>query len=299
MSKSMRDKAQGKSWYPAPALVRKRIAEMNRAFESSFPDRKFPNDRRGRKWARYMMRTKRLYPGPRDYLWLEQWCPWMDQSDRDRMLGSKGHWYSSSSLGQHLEVDNDMRKELELWTMRPNDVEWTQVQSERKERQYKKRQEKRRANGVKARRKDAAEPWKTLGMSKTTYYRKKLHLTGETPESPASTPVGTGDSHVSQAEAAAISLPAPSERRVTAPSREKLLLQGIEQSAFGPIRRKLMEQAQAMREQREAMPENAPEPPGNNVVPFSAKPTKPTHWHSGRPMGIYRKARLHPLADAA
>jgi hypothetical protein len=36
----------------------------------------------GRKWARYMIRTKRLYPGPLDYLWLKSWCPWMTESER-------------------------------------------------------------------------------------------------------------------------------------------------------------------------------------------------------------------------
>ena len=143
-----RGRAQAKSWYPEPGLVRRRIAEMTRAYESSFPQRKLPNNGLGRKWARYMMRTKGLYPRPHDYLWLKSWCPWMDESERDKILSYKGHWYSGGSLGEHLEVDNAMRKDLELWTMRPNDVEWERVQSERRERQYMETQEKRRASSL-------------------------------------------------------------------------------------------------------------------------------------------------------
>jgi hypothetical protein len=146
-----RSKAQAKSWHPAPALVRKRIAELNRAYAAFFPTRKLPDNGLGRKWARYMMRTKRLYPSPHDYLWLKRWCPWMDQSEQDKILGYRGHWYSTSSLGQHLEIDNDMRTSLKLWTMRPNDVAWEDVQLERKERDYMKKQAKRRKNGMRTR----------------------------------------------------------------------------------------------------------------------------------------------------
>ena len=60
MSKAKRGKAQAKSWYAAPSLVRKRIAEINRTYKSFFPDRKLPDNGRGRKWAKYMMRTSRL-----------------------------------------------------------------------------------------------------------------------------------------------------------------------------------------------------------------------------------------------
>ena len=76
---SKRGKTQAKSWYPEPALVRKRVGEMNRAFESSFPEQRLPNNGLGRKWAKYMVRTKRLYPGPLDRLWLKSWCPWMTE----------------------------------------------------------------------------------------------------------------------------------------------------------------------------------------------------------------------------
>jgi hypothetical protein len=184
-----------KKWYPDPALVRKRIKEMGRAFEACFPNQELPNNGLGRKWARYMMRTKRLYPSPQDYVWLENWCPWMDQPERDRILGLSGHWYSTSSLGQHLEICNDIRKELRLWTMRPTDVAWEQVQSEMKDRKHRARQERRHADGVKVRRKGVAQPWKPLGMGRTKYYRLGLHLntivadvTNGTPESPVSIP---------------------------------------------------------------------------------------------------------------
>ena len=187
-------------WYPHPAQVRRRVSEITRAYESCFPQQRLPNNGLGRKWARYMMRTKRLYPGPLDYLWLECWCPWMGEFERHKILRCKGHWYSGNSLGQHLEIDNAMRKELSLWTMRPNDIEWEQVQSERRERQYMKAQEKRRADGVKARRKGMAEPWKALGMSKATFYRKKLHLAHETPELPPSLYLQGGDFRVSPSE---------------------------------------------------------------------------------------------------
>jgi hypothetical protein len=67
-----------------------------------------------------------------------------------------------------------------------------------------------------------------------------------------------------------------------------------------------MEQAQGMRDQREAMGERWPgKAPSGNVVPFPrqpkpamAMPTKPPHWHSGEPMGIHRKPKHQPLAVA-
>jgi hypothetical protein len=210
---SKRGKAQAKSWYPEPALVRKRVAEMTRAYMSFFPQRQLPNNSLGRKWARYMIRTKRLYPGPHDYLWLKSWCPWMNESDQDEILGLKGHWYTTGSLGARLEIGNAMRQDLALWTMRPDDVEWEQFQLEQNKREYLKVQEKRRAKGVKPRRKGTAEPWKAHGMSKATYYRKKLHLAHETPESTLTSPVGRADSQVSlsQAKAAAITPAAPSK----------------------------------------------------------------------------------------
>jgi hypothetical protein len=200
MSKAKRGKAQAKSWYPDPALVRKRVAEMTRAYQSSFPQRRLPNNGLGRKWARYMMRTKRLYPGALDYLWVENWCPWMDESECDRILSYKGHWYSSGSLGERLEIDNAMRKELRLWTMRPNDVPWEQVQSEMRQRQYMRTQAKRRRNGVRTsaeRKANSARAKAALGISRAKYYRLGLHKTGETVLSRVSIPVGTRDLSVS------------------------------------------------------------------------------------------------------
>ena len=40
-----------KKWYPDPALVRKRIKEMGRAFEACFPNQELPNNGLGRKWG--------------------------------------------------------------------------------------------------------------------------------------------------------------------------------------------------------------------------------------------------------
>jgi hypothetical protein len=203
-NKGRRNKRK-RAWYPEPALVRKRVAEMNRAFECSFPEQRLPNNGLGRKWARYMMRTKRLYPGPLDYLWLKSWCPWMSESDQDEILGLKGHWYTTGSLGARLQIDNAMRKDKRLWTMRPDDVPWEQVQLEKGQREYMQKQVKRHAMGVKPRRKGAAEPWKALDMKKGTYYRKKLHLVHETPESALTYPVGTADSQVSLRSSAVVS----------------------------------------------------------------------------------------------
>jgi hypothetical protein len=141
-----------------------------------------------------------LYPGPLDYLWLENWCPWMDESERDSLLSYKGHWYSTGSLGEHLEIDNTMRKDLWLWTMRPNDVEWEKVQLERRQRQYMKTQAKRRRNGVRTRAEyeanSARSQAEALRISRRKYYRLGLHKTGGTGLSPVSLPVGTGDSPV-------------------------------------------------------------------------------------------------------
>jgi hypothetical protein len=295
-NKSKRAKAKG-SWYPAPALVRKRIAEMTRAFASSFPDRKLPNNGLGRKLAKYMMRTKRLYPSPLDHLWLKQWCPWMIESDQDRMLGQKGHWYSSASLGQHLEVDNQMRNELRLWTMRPNDVDWTQVHSERKKQHYLKRQAKRHAEGVKPRRKGSAEPWKALGISKPTYYRRKLHLEPETPESGVSPPVGTADSQVSHGEAAPITSAAPSQPQC--PERRSannvaddpgIILGGIRDRALRALASRPVPATPSKPQGRDRFP-------ADNVIEFPIRKREPAdidRWPSGRPMGLHRKSM--PLA---
>jgi hypothetical protein len=184
-----RGKAQAKKWYPEPGQVRGRVKELNRFFTSLFPDQEMPNNSLGRKWARVMMQTKRLYPSPNNHLWLKSWCPWMPEEERSRMLRLKGYWHNGEELGQRFEVGNEMRNEIGFWSVRPNDVEWADVQAQKRQRDYIEKQAKRHANGVELRRKGAAEPWKALRMSKATYYRKKLHLTAH--------PVGGADSQVS------------------------------------------------------------------------------------------------------
>ena len=141
----------------------------------------------------------------------------MDKSERDRFLSYKGHWYAGGSLGEHLEIHNAMRKDLWLWTMRPNDVPWEQVQLERRQRQYTETQAKRRRKGVRTRAEYEANSARAqaaaLGISRRTYYRLGLHKTGGTGLSPVSPPVGTGNSLVprSQAEGTATLPAAPSE----------------------------------------------------------------------------------------
>ena len=129
--------------------------------------------------------------------------------ERDRFLSYKGHWYAGGSLGEHLEIHNAMRKDLWLWTMRPNDVPWEQVQLERRQRQYTETQAKRRRKGIRTRAEYEANSARAqaaaLGISRRTYYRLGLHKTGGTGLSPVSPPVGTGDLLVPRAK--------PKERR--------------------------------------------------------------------------------------
>jgi hypothetical protein len=105
--------------------------------------------------------------------WLDRHAAWMDAEIRDSILRLGPHWYSSRSLGDHLEVDNDDRERLKVWTVEAYDITKEQREVINREKNRQSHERGRRKAGAKPREQslERMQPWKLLGMSRAKFYR--------------------------------------------------------------------------------------------------------------------------------
>lgn len=108
----------------------------------------------------------------------------MGAEDRAEIAGLSACWYSSRSLGQHLELYDEDRERLHAWMVEAVDVTPEQRKAINKEKHRKVQERARRKSGVETREQyltkhtaNRTKPWKALGVGRTKYYDLGLHLT--------------------------------------------------------------------------------------------------------------------------
>jgi hypothetical protein len=146
-----------------------------------------PDDDAGRDNAFIMVCHLALCPvAPRWYRvnWLKAHTPWMSGAEQQKLLRRKVLTFKADTLALRLGVTYAMRQRLGFRTIGAYDVtkemRKIRVAREQREKDRKRKEATRRANGAKPQAESAArtKPWEALGISKATYYRRKKR--GET-----------------------------------------------------------------------------------------------------------------------
>lgn len=104
-----------------------------------------------------------------------QWVTWMSDDELAatvRRVSAKPIKWTAETLGQRLELLNDVRTKLGITTIRPIDVSPEQLERQRRERASVKRRTKSRAEYEDGSLTKAA-PWKAEGMSRAKWYRRQ------------------------------------------------------------------------------------------------------------------------------
>ena len=164
-----------------------RVAHLTRIYADQHPGQ-LPNNELGIRYVRYMCRTMAYFaPIEERQRWLKRYAPWMTADQRTRIIGMSAYWYSPQSLGQHLEIYDEDRERMKVWTIEAVDVTPEQRERINLEKHRKRQERYRRKRGVTPREQYVAsvkgpEPWKARNMSRRTYYRRGLHRgTGSVP----------------------------------------------------------------------------------------------------------------------
>jgi hypothetical protein len=156
--------------------ARRRAADLTRIYRDQFPNG-LPHNSLGVKCARYLCRTMAFDPIDCRAQWLDRYASWIDADTRSKILSLGPHWYSASSLGQHLELYDEDRERLQAWTIEACNVTKDERKVINKGKNRKAQERHRRKNGSVSREeylaklKSQPKMWELLGMSRPAYYR--------------------------------------------------------------------------------------------------------------------------------
>ena len=197
--------------------ARRRVAELKRIYQDRFPNG-LPHNRLGVKFARYICRTMAFDPVDQRAEWLDRHARWLEPDARYKLLSAGPYWYAATSLAQHLELYDEERERLQVRTIPALDVDDQQRKEINLEKERQATQRRRRQCGVKPREQYEAEslsrtePWKSDGISRRTWYRRKAKVGTSLSVSTLST--NTGVRLVpTTGESATISPATPSQRQ--------------------------------------------------------------------------------------
>jgi hypothetical protein len=163
------------------AKTTKRVRELSAIYWTHYPDKVLPDNKLGRLWARYVIRTMGFLPVDRRHEWLNAHAPWMGDHERAWLLLMGPHWYTPQSLGDRLELSFELRTKLGVTTIRPHDLSWSEVQAIHKEQRKMKERARRAANRKRPRAEYLAansisrtKPWLQFcpPMSRTRWYEE-------------------------------------------------------------------------------------------------------------------------------
>ena len=119
---------------------------------------------------------------------IETWAPWMDAAETYSILQEieqtppSVRTRTAKNLGGRLNVTNDERERLRLWTIAPVDLTDHQRAEWRRAKRNERRTQKRRRAGIKSRTaflassKSRQKPWESQGVSRRTWYRRRKKL---------------------------------------------------------------------------------------------------------------------------
>jgi hypothetical protein len=125
-------------------------------------------------WA-FNARTRAFLPNDQREQWLDRHAPWIDSSTREYILKLGAYWYSPRSLGEHLELSDDVREKCRAWSIEASGITKEQRKMINSEKNRKSQERRRRKNGAKpqAESERRTKPWEALNISESTYRRQK------------------------------------------------------------------------------------------------------------------------------
>jgi len=150
----------------------RRVGDLARIYRDQYPNG-LPHNDVGVKYSKYICRTMAFLPKDRRPRWLDRYAPWMNAEIRDSILSLGPYWYSARSLGNHLEVDNEDRERLQVWTVEAFDINEEQRRMINLEKDRQAQERRRRNNGAKPQAESLSrlKPWESLNMSRAKFYR--------------------------------------------------------------------------------------------------------------------------------
>jgi hypothetical protein len=136
-----------------------------------------PDNREGRRVLRVMI-DHLAQLGP-DHIrrWVNAHAWWIDDEELDEMIedAGSGKQWSATALGKAIGLTNKERVHLDIRTIRPIDRSPALLKRDRKDRDAE-RKRQRRAEKTTPRPPslEQAQPWQALGISRATYFRRKV-----------------------------------------------------------------------------------------------------------------------------
>jgi hypothetical protein len=158
-----------------------RVGELQRLFQARY-GQTLPDDDAGREDARIMAHHLARLPNAERRIpnWLDLHAPWMTPSEIRSLTAeafTKRRKWKADRLAVRLNICDAERSRLAITTIGAVDADRAQRLARRRDRARQRKEESRRAKGAKPRVEYEAnslsrnEPWKTLSMSRASWYR--------------------------------------------------------------------------------------------------------------------------------
>jgi len=156
----------------------KRINEIEMLIEDSYGDC-LPNNEQGREYA--IVAMHHLLACDRQQ-WLDHFAPWMSEFERRRMIAkviARPLRYRADTLARKFEVSYEQRKRLGITTIGALGFPKAARKRERKQNARARSERHRRAKGARVWAEYVAashtklKPWKTEGIDRATWYRRR------------------------------------------------------------------------------------------------------------------------------
>jgi hypothetical protein len=173
-----------------PSFLDLRIKNLRWLFRARYGCM-LPEDDDGFDSAVIMINHLAMLPGPEKRIrnWLLSWAPWFTGPEAEkaiaRALKSPTRW-GADALAKRMNLTDAERTRLKTWTIGAVDVTKEERERRRRERDRLAKEAKRRAAGAKPQAESdrRTQPWKVLGISESTWRRRRRR-----------TGLGTGDRH--------------------------------------------------------------------------------------------------------
>jgi len=167
---------------PSALIINLFKVAMEELFAARYGERRLPDDDAGRDDLRIMMDV--LMQRGEDHCrgWAAYWMPDLPDHELDDILDSAGKRWTPAAIGKALNLTNAERTRLGIRIILPVDRTKTQLKQDTKKRNAERERARRLEAGARPHARSArqTEPWKALGISKATYYRKLKNGTIET-----------------------------------------------------------------------------------------------------------------------
>lgn len=166
-----------------PSIAALRVSELSRLFTARYGEL-LPDDDAGRDDAQIMAHHLAAChgdPRPRVMGFIELRCPWMPVAEAKALLVetiSKPRRWRADKLAWRMRLTHTDRARLKITTIGSIDKPKSQRWQERQERTRKAKEGRRRAQGARPREIyeaasiNRAQPWKAIGISRRTWYRR-------------------------------------------------------------------------------------------------------------------------------